>query len=313
MWTLWIACIADVPVDPAFSAADGDPERGRYLGEHVANCLMCHSQRDWDVLGAPNTDGAPGAGSDSTFRIESFPPGTVLWTRNITSDPATGLGSWTDAEIARAVTSGLSRDGTPLFLNMPYDQFGRMSNPDLVDLIAWVRTLPPVRREVPARVLPLPLGLVVRTMPTAPSLVETSPASGPERGAYLANLASCVWCHSPVDDQQKVIPGTEMSGGHAWTLPNGGTVRSANLTPDPATGLGAWSEAAFVARFRGLDVDAMHRTPVGPTDFATPMPWAAFSTLEEEDLRALWGWLRTLPPQEHRVVRFEPGTSGSRP
>lgn len=307
MWILltWTGCIADVPVDAAFSAAAGDVDRGRYLGEHVANCLMCHSQRDWDLLGAPNTDGVLGVGSNATARVEAFPEGTVLWSRNITSDPETGLGAWTDGEIARAITAGLSRDGTPLFLNMPYDQFGQLSNDDLVDLVAWVRTLPPVRHEIPERVLPLPLNLVVRTMPMAPSAISSTPTSGPERGAYLANVASCVWCHSPVDANQVVVPGEEMSGGHEWVMPNGGTVRSANLTPH-ASGLGGWSEAAFVARFTGLDVEAMHATRIEPGGFTTLMPWGSFSGLEEDDLRAIWAWLRTVPPVENTVIKWSP-------
>lgn len=302
-WIQLLACIADVPVDPSFTAAAGDVDRGRYLGEHVANCRMCHSQRDWSLAGAPNTDGAAGAGSDSTQRIEAFPDGTVIWSRNLTSDPATGLGAWSDGEIARAVTAGLSRDGSPLFLNMPYDQFGRMAEPDLVDLVAWVRTLPPVERRVPARVLPFPLGLVVRTMPRAPALVPEVPPDGPERGAYLVNLASCVWCHSPVDDNQVVVPGRELHGGHTWRMPSGGTVASANLTPH-ANGLGGWTEDAFVARFRAAA--AAPAAPVPAGGFQSPMPWVPLSGLADEDLRAIWAYLAAQPPADDTVVKWTP-------
>lgn len=304
MWWLF-ACIADVPVRDDFSAAGGDPERGRYLGEHVANCLMCHSQRDWTRLGAPNTDGALGAGHGSTQEVEAFPEGTVVWTRNLTSDPATGLGAWSDGEIARAVTSGLSRDGTPLFLNMPYDQFGTMAEPDLVDVVAWLRTLPPVERRIPDRVLPFPLNLVVRTMPREPALLDAAPTAGAERGAYLANLASCVWCHSPVDAQSVVVPGRELAGGHEFHMPSGGTVRSANLTPH-ATGLGGWSRAAFVGRFRGATAEALHGTEVGPGQFQTPMPWVPLSGLTDDDLGAIWDWLALQPPLESVVVKWTP-------
>jgi mono/diheme cytochrome c family protein len=305
MWTSLIACIVDVPVRADFSAAAGDPERGRYLGEHVANCLMCHSQRDWTRLGAPNTDGALGAGHGSTQQIEPFPEGTVVWTRNLTSDPATGLGAWSDGEIARAVTSGLSRDGTPLFLNMPYDQFSKLAEPDLVDLVAWLRTVPPVERKIPDRVLPFPLGLVVRTMPMEPALVAEAPTSGPARGAYLANLGSCVWCHSPVDSNSVVVPGKELSGGHTWEMPSGGTVASANLTSH-STGLGGWSKEAFVGRFRGATAESMHGVEVGPGGFQTPMPWVPFSGMREEDLGAIWEWLQTQPPRENTVVKWTP-------
>lgn len=304
MLLLLIACVADVPVSESFSAAGGDVERGRYLGEHVANCLMCHSERDWSHFGAPNTDGALGAGHDSTQRIEPFPEGTVLWTRNITSDRETGLGSWTDGEIARAVTAGLSRDGTPLFLNMPYDQFGALSAADLTDLVAWVRSIPPVTRQIPERVLPFPLGIAVRTMPRAPAPVAETPTAGVERGAYLANLASCIWCHSPVDSNQVVIPGSELSGGHTWTMPGGGVVASANLTP-AASGLGAWTREGFIARFKAINAEAMHAVEVKPGGFATPMPWVPFSGMTEADLGYIWDYLAAQQPIENTVTKWQ--------
>ena len=296
------ACVADVP-PMDLSDAHADLARGAYLAEHVAVCISCHSQRDWAYLYAPNTDGKLGAGSGSTQQVETFPEGTVLWTKNLTP---THLGDWSDGEVARAITSGLSRDGTPLFLNMPYDQFTNLPKDDVASVVSYLRTLPPQPDEVPERELPFILGLVVRTMPMAPRTPAQAPEPGTAAyGAWLANIASCVWCHSPVDENAVIIPGQELSGGHAFPVPapGGGTVYSANLTPDPS-GLGAWSKEVFVARLRG--VDPATRVPVAPGGFNTPMPWMAFSGMSEADAGAIYDWLRTVPPIQKTVTKHVP-------
>lgn len=301
MLVLLLACLPELA--PQELHGEADPERGRYLANHVAVCVSCHSQRDWRYLYAPNTDGRPGAGSGTTQLVEAFPEGSVVWSKNITP---TALADWTDGEIARALTSGLSKDGAPLFLNMPYDQFTRMPEDDLASVIAYIRTLHPQPDEVPERVLPFPLGLVVRTMPMAPQTPEEGPPPGtPEYGAYLANIASCVWCHSPVDGNSVIVPGEELSGGHAFPVaaPGAGTVYSANLTPDPVTGIGAWSKQTFVARLRG--VDPSQRQEVEPGGFNTPMPWMAFAGMTEEDAGAIYDWLMTQKPITKKVEKWE--------
>lgn len=203
------ACVPDLP-EPEVRAAQGDLARGEYVANHVAVCVSCHSQRDWGYLNAPNTDGRLGAGAGSTQQVEEFPDGAVVWTRNITP---TALGDWSDGQVARAVTSGLSRDGSPLFLNMPFDQYNRMAKSDLASVLAYLRTLDPQPDEVPARVLPFPLGLVVRTFPLEAQMPESPPERGtPAYGEYLANLASCVWCHSPVDSNSVVVEGQQLQG-----------------------------------------------------------------------------------------------------
>lgn len=305
MWW-WLACVPDLP-PPDLSGVAPDVERGRYLANNVAVCISCHSQRDWSLLYAPNTDGRLGAGSGSTQLVEDFPPGTVVWTRNLTP---THLSSWSDAEIARAITSGLSRDGSPLFLNMPYDQFGKLSKGDVASIIAYLRSLAPQPDDVPARVLKFPLSLVVRTMPMEALLPAESPEPGTAAyGEYLVNAASCVWCHSPVDSNSVIVPGTELSGGHPFPVvaPGAGLVYSANLTPH-ATGLGTWTRETFIARFKGLDPTL--RTPVSAGGFNTPMPWLSFAGMTEEDLGSIYDFLATRPPIDNTVIKYVPTPGG---
>lgn len=297
------ACTVPSFPPPDLSGATGDPERGRYLAEHVAVCVTCHSHRDWRFLYGP-TDGPIGGGSGSTQLALALPPGTVLWSPNLTP---TALAGWTDAEIARAITGGLRRDGSPLFRVMPFDLYGKMADDDVASLVAWMRALPPAPDEVPARVLPLPLAIGVRSMPVAAELVDAPPARGTAAyGAYLVNLASCVWCHSPVDRRSNLVPGRELSGGHAFPVPppGAGQVYAPNLTPDPATGIGAWTREAFIGRFRG--VPGALRVPVADGGFGSPMPWLAYGGMDDEDLGAIYDWLRTVPPVENAVPRHVP-------
>lgn len=298
-----LGCIVNLE-PPDLSKAKADVERGEYLANHVAVCISCHSDRDWRYVNAPNTDGRLGAGSGSTQLVEKFPEGTILWTRNITPEH---LGSWSDGEVARAITKGLSRDGTPLFLNMPYDQFGKLSDDDVASIVAYLRTLPSQPDEVPARVLPYPLSLVVRFMPLDPELPDEAPEPGTlAYGEYLANVASCVWCHSPVDSRSVVVEGKVVAGGHDFPVvaPGAGVVYSANLTSDPSGITGQWPKEAFIARFKATDTSA--RTEVSPGGFNSPMPWIAFQGMTEEDLGAIYDYLKSLPPQPNPVTKYVP-------
>jgi mono/diheme cytochrome c family protein len=111
--------------------------RGRYL--YAAACMLCH--------------GANGSGG---AKISWRPMGT-LFARNLTADPETGLGRWTDAEIARAIRSGISRGGRPLhWQGMVWDHAGNLDEEDLRSLVAFLRLFPAVRRELPASFAPSP-------------------------------------------------------------------------------------------------------------------------------------------------------------
>lgn len=260
-------------------------------------CGSCHSHRDWSHQYGP-VDGPMGGGSDSTQVAYGLPPGTVLWSPNLTP---TGVGDWTDAELARALTGGLSRDGHALFPVMPYDRYATLADDDVASLVAWMRALSPAPDEVPDRSLPLPLALGVRQFPRPPALVDTPPADPVGAGAYLADAASCVWCHSAVDFRGNLVPGRILAGGHRFVAPppGAGTVVAPNITPD-ATGIGSWTREQFIARFRGLPPGL--RVPVVEGGFASPMPWLAYRGMTEADLGALYDYLRTVP-----AVASEPG------
>ena len=139
-------------------------------------------------------------------------PGSLV-SRNITPS---ALASWSDGEIVRAFTEGVSRDGTPLFPLMPYSMYGRhMAQEDAQAVVAYLRTIPPRTQQIAERHLQFPLPLVVRTMPAK----ATAPATHPDPsdriayGGYLVEIAACAECHTPIDSDHAPIPGMRLAGG----------------------------------------------------------------------------------------------------
>jgi mono/diheme cytochrome c family protein len=241
--------------------------------------------------------GTEGQGGEH-FGREIGLPGDV-YARNIT--PA-ALGDWTDGEILRAMTSGVSRDGTALFPLMPYPNYRHLCDRDAAALVSYVRALEPIEHEVPERELDFPLNLIVRTIPAAAEPWSCpTPSDGVRYGEYLTTLASCGDCHTPRKGNEP-DPSKAFAGGLEFPLPKGGVARSANLTAH-ATGLGSWSKEAFVQRFRVMAQPGA-ATQVAPGGFNTPMPWTLFGGMTEQDLGAIYDYLRTLPPVENRVEKF---------
>jgi mono/diheme cytochrome c family protein len=271
--------------------------RGEYLFDHVTGCAVCHTPHEQTTGGARIDPARLGQGG---MPFALGPAGT-LYADNITP---TGLGTWTDGEIVRALRDGVSRDGTPLFPLMPYLNYRRLSEGDLRALVAYVRTLPPGGGPAPARELHFPMSLIVRLMPSPAGRYEAEPAADDPiaRGRYLVTAASCGACHSPVDDRGRPVSGREFSGGNPFETTDGWVARSANLTPDSVTGIGAWTRDRFVEFFDARAAAAAR--PPHPGDRLSPMPWAAFAGMTSEDRAAIYDYLRTLEPVRHDVVRF---------
>lgn len=266
--------------------------RGKYLADHVAVCTDCHSQRDWTRYAGPLEPTTYGVGGETWDETVGFPGRLVA--RNITPS---ALGTWTDGEIARAFTEGVSRDGTPLFPLMPYKSYGQaMAREDVLAIVAYLRTIPARSQALPDRTLHFPLPLVIRTMPTPARLAASAPdpADRVATGRYLTTIAGCADCHTPVDGRQAPILDKWLAGGQEFPLPNGLVARSANLTPD-ATGIGTWSEEAFVAKFTAY-ADGSPHVPVDAGDFNTPMPWQSYAGMTRADLAAIFAYLRTVTP-----------------
>jgi mono/diheme cytochrome c family protein len=274
-------------------------ERGRYLAHHVAVCMDCHSIRDWSQFAGPPVPGNLGGGGEVFDHNMGF-PGT-FYSRNIT--PA-ALKDWTDGEIYRAITCGVSKDGSPLFPIMPYTHYGQMDPEDIYSIIAYIRTLEPVEKTIPAPAPDFPINFLIHTMPVKGTPGKCPPpADQVNYGRYLVNASGCVECHSRQENGQ-VVAGTEFGGGMEFRQP-GGIMRSPNITPDMETGIGSWSSEAFVKRFKAY-TDSNYRSEVyTPEDLNSPMPWTMYAGMTEQDLAAIYAYLRTVKPISHNVVRME--------
>lgn len=274
--------------------------RGKYLSDHVTGCTVCHAERDWSRYGGPRVPGTDGKGGQRFgYGLEPF----VLYAKNIS--PA-GIGDWTDGELIRAFTTGVSRDGTALFPLMPYPRFARLSREDVEAIVAYLRTLPAVTNPPePARTLNFPLPLIVRTIPAAASHRPMPPASDRAAyGEYLTNAALCADCHTPIDDQGTPLPGRDFAGGMAFRPGGVGLVRSANITPDADTGIGTWTEQQFVDKFRAFR-GSEPRTLVGAErEQNSEMPWSMYGGMTDDDLAAIYAYLRTVKPVTNRVQKF---------
>ncbi len=277
--------------------------RGAYLAKHVAMCIDCHSERDYSKFTAPVIVSTYGKGGELFGEKNMGLPGN-LYAMNIT--PA-GIGKWTDGELLRAFTQGVTKDNKALFPIMPYTHFNTISEEDAYSIIAYIRTLKPIENKVPASELNFLLNMIVKTMPVAaynpqPVPDKNDPAA---YGKYLVNMASCSECHTP-SVKGEPVKGMEFAGGMEFYLP-GGTIRSLNLTPDNETGIGKWSKQDFINRFKIMSTDSAKNIPVDKYDFNTPMPWTMYAGMTDEDLGAVYSYLRTLKPVYHKVEKFTPG------
>lgn len=273
--------------------------RGEYLANHVAACMDCHSTRNWAYFSGPLTTGTLGKGGEY-FGPEMGFPGE-FYSKNLT--PA-NLNNWTDGEIFRAITSGVDKDGKSLFPVMPYPYYARMDTEDVLDIIAYIRSLPPIENDVPESDAAFPMNLLINTMPVKTAFTKKPAKNDPEAyGQYLVTVAACMDCHSPVN-KGKVILEKAFSGGREFTLP-GGILRSANITPDTATGIGSWTERMFVGRFK--EYEHLENMPsVKPTDYNTLMPWSMYAGMDTTDLKAIYAYLTSLPPIQNQVVKYNP-------
>ncbi|WP_367916288.1 c-type cytochrome [Leadbetterella sp. DM7] len=265
--------------------------RGKYLANHVAVCMDCHSRRDWSLFSGPVPPGRVGGGGELFGREAGF-PGTIYST-NLTPYQ---LSSWTDGEIYRAVTSGVGREGRALFPVMGYHRFGQMDKADVYSIIAYLRTLPPVKNDVPAPELDFPVSLLNRLSP-APAAHQARPpvSDAVGYGAYLVNAAGCVDCHS-MQEKGQVVPGSEFGGGMEFRQ-RGGIIRAPNITMDQETGIGAWTAELFVNRFKAYTDSAYRPEPLAKEELNSPMPWTMYAGMSREDLQAIYAYLKTVKPK----------------
>ena len=278
--------------------ASSNPEivkRGEDLVYGPAHCVECHSDSAETFERYASTgEHVPLAGGQKF----SAPPLGTVYSRNITPDHETGMGRYTDPQLARLLRYAVRPDGRASI--RPLMEYADMSDDDIVAILSFLRAQPPVRNVVHADEWSL-IGKVIKSLSPAflPRTDVRAPAVAPpsaptrERGAYLASVGNCSGCHSPLNQLTFALSGPEYSGG-ADIEPR--TIRGVdqavwfqppNITPLPGSALLRFPDrATFVARFQK-----------GGRKFqGSPMPWDCFSHLTADDAGALYEFLRSLPP-----------------
>lgn len=277
-------------VAPDVAKAAEPVARGRYLVEAVLGCGACHTARDYSRYGGPAKAEAL---AGDCFGEGHGMPGRVC-APNITSDPEHGIGRWTDEELLRALREGRGRDGRTLFPMMPYSEWRTLSDEDARAVVAYLRQVPPVPRSVERT--QLPEELVAQLQGLASALPGPVPPPGGDvvaRGQYLATVAQCSFCHGGLE--QTPVP---FAGGLPLPTPFG-EEKAPSLRPEGAIFKGG--EDAFVARFTAWKDVAPAPSKRGQVN-KLAMPWSLLAGLHEDDLRAIYRYLKTLPPVSAQIA-----------
>lgn len=276
---------------PALAQAPApDPEavrRGEYIF-NAAGCLGCHTDEK-------NQGPRLAGGREIKSPFGSF------YGPNITPHPAYGIGRWTEEQFRRALREGIRPDGSHYYPAFPYTSFTSMTDADIADLWAYLRTVPAVAQPNKPHGIGFPFNIRLLMAPwkwlffEAGKPVPVDPAASAEvkRGAYLVRaLGHCQECHSERNGLGAIAAGGELAGGVG---------HAPNLTPDPETGLGKWSPADFT------DFLKMGMTRDG--DFVggemAEVVRNTTSKLTDSDLQAMIAYLRAIPPVHH-VTRKAP-------
>lgn len=290
---LAFALLLAVQCGISFAQNDARLARGKYLVESVVACGNCHSARD--SKGEP--DFSRGLSGGMVFNAPPF----KAVAPNITPDPETGIGKWTDAQLAKAIREGVKPDGSVIGPPMPIEMYRHLSDDDLAAIVAYIKAQPPVKHAMAESTYNIPLppnyGPAVKHIQAPPS------AKTVKYGEYLANIGHCMECHTPRDKTGRLMTTRLGAGGEIFKGPWGTSI-SRNLTADES-GLKNWTDAQIATAIRGTDRSGAHLKP--------PMAFAWYTHINDKDMAALIAYLRTLKPQtfgggvpSEVTISFEP-------
>lgn len=251
-------------------------ERGGYLVETIAACANCHTPKGPN---GPLPDKKLSGGD--VIKHQDF----TAVVPNITPDPETGIGTWTDDQIVLAIREGKRPDGSIIGPAMPSRFYRKLGDDDVRAIVAYLRTVPAVHNPVTGK------SHYDRPLPDSwgPPLGQVAVPPRDDKvayGGYLAGpVARCMDCHT---EQHNGAAGAFGAGGKAFYGPWGVSV-SANITPDHSDGIGDWSDAEIERAIRSGAARDGHK-------LFPPMPFTAYTGIRADDMKALIAYLRSLTP-----------------
>jgi mono/diheme cytochrome c family protein len=274
-----IAMLAAVLAVVSFAAQAQTPlERGTYLERSIVSCGNCHTPKGPPAMVA-DKELAGGFEIPLPFGIARVP--------NITPDKETGIGNWTDEQIIAGIRHGVRPDGSTIGPPMPIEFYKDMSDDDVKAIVAYLRSVKPVSNKVAKSEYKIPL-----PPPQGPAPTNVSAPAKSDKvayGAYLSGpIAHCMDCHTPLERGHRDMTRVG-SGGFEMDAPGGGMITTPNLTPDPDTGLGKWSDADIKRAVReGVRPNGAQLVPI--------MAFGAYRNMSEDDMNAIVAYLRSLKP-----------------
>jgi len=271
---------------PARAGEDAETH-GEYL-VRAGGCFSCHT--------------AAGGQKLAGGRALATPFGT-FYSPNITPDPETGIGRWTDTQFLRALREGVRPDGTNYFPVFPYPSFTGITDSDALAIKAYLFSLPAVRQQNRPHEVPFPFSW--RFLQTGWKLLFFTPGPfqpAPERsaaynrGAYLVTaLAHCGECHTP-----RNLLGAMRSGQRLAGTPDGPDGQLVpNITPDPATGIGKWEKGDIVELLRTGTTPEQSRVKGAMRETVQD----GLKYLRDDDLKAIADYLFAQPAIVHDVTK----------
>jgi mono/diheme cytochrome c family protein len=255
--------------------------RGDYLVNGILTCGNCHTPR------------AAGGVFDNARRLSGGPqtwdePAFTVKGSNITPDKSTGIGNWSAADVKRAIQEGVRPNGVPLAPIMPHAFYKVFTPADLDAVVAYVRSVPPIRNEVQPAVYKASFTALVPPGAEKP-MSEADLRDPVKRGFYLVTIGHCMECHSPMSEGRHDFSNLG-KGGQTFRGPWGVSV-SRNITMHKDKGLGAWTDDEIKRAITpGVSRDGSKLKP--------PMAFGLYASMTPEDLSAVVAYLRTVPPKE---------------
>lgn len=278
----WVfGCVAVVVFAGQAAAQSALVQRGDYLMNTIMTCANCHSPK-----------GPPAAvtGKDYSGGLTWDEPPFKVTASNITPDKETGIGSWSDTEIKNAVQHGKRPNGVPLAEIMPSNFYEILTPRDLDSIVAYLKSLRPVRNKVPDPIYRIALPHIIFPGAERP-YSEADLNDKLKRGFYLATIGHCLECHTPFVPGGLADFNNQLGkGGREFPGP-WGVSKSRNITSSKTAGIGDWTDAEIkTAITQGKRRDG--------TPLKGPMGYEYYAKMTDADLDAVIAYIRTLPPKE---------------
>lgn len=263
------------------ASAQAPVERGKYLVNTILTCQNCHTPKD--------EKGAPVYERDLSSGLVFDEPPFKVTASNITQDKETGIGNWSDADIEKALRKGERPNGVKLAAIMPSDFYEIITPSDMSAIIAYLRTVKPVKAQAPAPEYRMALPRHIPPGAGKP-FSDADMADKVKKGFYLVTIGHCMECHTPMGPKGREFESAYGKGGFEFKGPWGVSV-SRNITSHKEKGIGAWSDAEIKRAITdGVSKDGSRLKP--------PMGYEFYKNMTGDDLDAVVAYLRTVPPKE---------------